>query len=162
MQIIPYTSLASPGIGLQVPRCKLYAWPVTLGCVFSFVHMIWCRGWTWHWATFPFIIYMMNKKMSRNSHRSMHGIYMAIRTLWCKLWWMVSWYCVCFVFRDDWFAYWLNIELKGLRSHWLPWLSLIFVLSQHIPCPYLVHAKQIRLPSSCHLPFPQMAGANLV
>ena len=49
-----------------------------------------------------------------------------------------------------------------MRSHWLPWLSLIFLVSQHIPCPCLAHAKGLRLTSSCHLSFPQMMGANTV
>ena len=128
----------------------------------SFTHRIWCRDWTWYWARFSLIIYMMNKKMSGSSYRSIHGIYLANRKLKCKRWWMASWHCVCFAFRDDWFAYWLNIKLNSLRSHWLPWLSLIFLLSQHIPCSYLAHTKGLRLPSSCHLPFPQMAGANIV
>ena len=160
--MIPYISLVLPSIGWQVPWGKLYAHPVSLGCVLSFEHMIWCTDSTWYCDLFPLIIYMTNKKMIQSSSRYMHDIYLANRKLRCKLWWMAAWHFVCFAFKDDWFACWLNIKLNSLWSHWLPWLSWIFLLSQHISYPYLSHSKGLWLLSSCHLPFPQMAGANIV
>ena len=161
MQILPCISLVSPSISYQVPWVDFYAHPVTLGRVLSFAHMIWCRDQTWYCAGFPLIIYMMHKHMNGSSCRSMHGIYLTNRKLRSKYWWMASWH-LCFAFRDDWFAYWLNVELNSLGSQWLPWLSLIFPLSQKIPRPCLAHAKGLRLPSSCHLLFPQMMGATVV
>ena len=142
IQMIPYISLVLPSIGWQVPWGKLYAHPVSLGCVLSFEHMIWCTDSTWYWDLFPLIIYMTNKKMIQSSSRYMHDIYLANRKLRCKLWWMASWHCVCFAFRDDWFACWLNIKMNSLWSHWLPWLSLIFLLSQNILCSCSAQTKE--------------------
>ena len=133
MKIILYISLALPSIGWQVPWDVLYTHPVSYLVVCCRLHIwsdagiehsiglgvhlsfTWCTN---KWAGAPnglcMVFIWIIENLDVNIDEWRHGI-------------------VCFAFRDDWFAYWLNIELNSLRSHWLQWLSLISPLSQQIP-----------------------------